>query len=200
MTRVGPGNYFSGSSFINSNTKSTSNSFTGGYSINAVNMALSTSMVNNVIKVKLYVGPIDKYDNTKNGNEIIINVVSKGQRKFARIVVPKGINPADVKVERSLDSVYITGPTPSNDAGNFQISQSESTGSGSGSSFNTGSVSQNIGQMSSMPIPEFQNMFQNIFQNVFSTIFGGRSMLPTQGDRDGYAKPGQFFSVPQMWF
>lgn len=161
-------------------------------------MALSTSMINNFIKVKLYTGPIDKYDSTTNGNEISINVVSKGQRKYARIIVPKGINPADVKVERSSDSVYLTGPTSVNDGGNYHISQSESTGSGSG--FTTSSVSNSIGQMPPIPMPDFQNMFQNIFQNVFSNIFGGRPMFPTQGDRDSSARPGLLFPMPQMWF
>lgn len=204
---MNPGNYYTGSSFLNS--ISTSNSFTGGYSIKAVNMQMSTSLLNNVVKVVLQPGPIDKFDTRTNGNEITLIVVSKGQRKWAQIIVPPSIKVSDVKIERSADSIYLVGPTPANLGGNFQISQS----SDSSSSYGGGSFNQNFGQfhagniasMPPIPMPEFQNAFQNMFQNLFANMFGvgnaGRTYYSPRNSRYAEAEQGYTGQMgPLMWF
>jgi hypothetical protein len=203
-----PGGSFSQGSF-NSQSTSTSNSYVGGYAIQAINMGLSTSMSNGILKVTFNTGgPIDSFDRRVEGNELQFRVVSRGQQKIGRIIVPKVVRMEDVKLDRTADAIYLTAPAPPGN-GFSQMSQSSSSTSGSGfnsQNFQTSSGLGGAGQFPMGPVapmPDLQNMFQNMFQNFLPSLFGGMpgGRVPVQKPKVGKEySPGSNYPIPGVWF
>jgi len=104
------------------NCRSTSNAGSGqytssassqGYAIKTFGIPISTMKRGSTMTIKLVVGPFTGFETRTEGNEIIMEMKTKdGKKKYVSLKLPKGVTQSELQIEKTTNTVMITGPIP----------------------------------------------------------------------------------------